>query len=77
MVFLSEKNNFGLALEEAFISYFQQDNRPETEMVGIYMSTIKAALENAGKELKTQFDAVDDETQEAVNRHVSNTSIVP
>ncbi|MCP3960451.1 MAG: hypothetical protein GY719_21615 [bacterium] len=74
--FLKEKNDLAGLLSENLNQYFEQEKKPEIELVRIYLRSFTSSLQNAGTELKKQFVIADTETQALVESHVNNTNVI-
>ena len=81
-----DKENFGIFLEgisafasaysTAFVSFFEEDSRPEVEYVRIQMETLEGAFRSITSELQAGYDDAENETKMLLVRHVRNTGAV-
>ena len=74
--FLEEKNQFSKLLSENIIDYFKEEKKPEVELIEIYLEGFSTALNNAGLELKRQYEESDKETLLLIDKHIENTAII-
>ena len=73
---MSVKNNFAVLISKKIVEYFEQDKKPEIELVKIYLESFKNAVQSAGSELQKQYKLSDGETHSLINNHLKNTGIV-
>ncbi|MCA1748493.1 MAG: hypothetical protein ABR601_04695 [Parasphingopyxis sp.] len=74
--FLTGMEKFSDAYTGAIVSYFEQDNRPETDYVRLQMDTVITVFRSVGKELRFGFGEAEIETHALIARHVQNSGAV-
>lgn len=74
-LFLNEKNAFAEKISERILEYFKEDKKPEVELIEVYLTGFKNAINNSGVELQRYFDQSDFETKSLIENHINNTGI--
>ncbi len=75
-VFVSEISKFSKSYTESFVSYFEEDNRPETDYVRLQMEAVNNVFANISRELKRGYEDAEPETRSLVERHIGNSSSI-